>query len=164
MSNILYEAAFEWHGMYYGAGIVCVIALIFFCYHMKKRFELDAKMQVAWFFSGLIAAVAFVAQIIMGASAVKDYQQIVVAYQKGQYETVTGEVKNFTTMTPEGKGQEAFDIDGVHFSYSDSIVQQGYHNSKPFGGVIQGEGQKLKIGYVEKNGENTIVYIEEISS
>ena len=163
MNKILYEATFEWHSMYYGAGIVFVIALIFFLYHRKKRFELDTKMQVIWFFSGLIAAGALIAQVIMGVSAVKDYQQVVVAYEEGNYKTVVGEVEKFTTMTPEGKGYETFEIDGVYFSYSDNIIHQGYRNSKTFGGVIKGDGQQLKIGYIEKNGENIIVYIEDIS-
>ena len=163
MNEILYEATFEWHSSYYGAGIVFVVALIFFLYHRKKRFELDTKMQVTCFFSGLIAVGAFIAQIIMGLSAMNEYQQIVVAYEEGNYQTVVGEVEKFTTMTSEGKGYETFEIDGVYFSYSDNIIHQGYRNSKTFGGVIKGDGQQLKIGYIETNSENIIVYIEEIS-
>lgn len=120
-------------------------------------------MQVAWFFSGLIAASALIAQIIMGVSAVNEYHQVVVAYEKENYKTVVGEVEEFTTMTPQGKGYETFEIDGIYFSYSDNIIHQGYRNSKTFGGVIKGDGQHLKIGYIEKNDKNIIVYIEEIS-
>ena len=94
-----------------------------------------------------------------------EHQQVVVAYEEGNYQTVVGKVENFTTMTPpQGKGYETFEIDGVYFSYSDNIIHQGYRISKTFGGVVNGDGQQLKIGYVEKNGENIIVYIEEISS
>ena len=163
MNKVLYEVTFEWHSLYYSAGIVFVVALIFFLYHRKKRFELDTKMQVAWFFSGLIAAGALIAQIIMSISAIAEYQQVVVAYEEGRYQTIVGEIEKFTTTTPEGKGYETFEIDGVYFSYSDHIIHQGYRNSKTFGGVIKGDGQQLKIGYIKKNGENIIVYIEEIS-
>ena len=163
MNKILYEATFEWHSMYYGAGIVFVIALIFYLCNRKKRFELDTKMQVIWFFSGLIAAGALIAQIIMGVSAVKDYQQVVVAYEEGNYKTVAGEVENFCPMPYAGHGEESFEINGIYFSYSDFIIQQGYHNAKSHGGVISADGQLLKIGYVEKNNENIIVYIEEIT-
>ena len=163
MSKVLYEVTFEWDSMYYGAAIVFVIAFVFFLAYRKKRFDLDTKMQVAWFFSGLIAVGALIAQIIMGISALNDYQKVVVAYEEGNYQTVVGEVEKFTTTTPEGKGYETFEIDGVYFSYSDNIIHQGYRNSKTFGGVIKGDGQQLKIGYIEKNGENIIVYIEEIS-
>lgn len=164
MGNVLYEATFKWDSMYYIGIFVFIFSLIFFLRHRKKRFELDTKMQIAWFFSGMLAVGAFICQMIIGVSAVRDYQQVVVAYREGQYKTVVGEVKNFTTTTPEGKGDETFNINGVHFSYSDNIIQQGYHTSKTFGGVVTGEGQQLKIGFVEKNGENIIVYIEEIIS
>ena len=92
---------FEWHSMYYDAGIICIAALIIFLFLRKKRFERNTKMQVVWFLSGMIAIGAFVAQIIMGVSAVKDYQQVIAAYQEGNYKTVVGEVEKFTTLTPE---------------------------------------------------------------
>ena len=43
-------------------------------------------------------------------------------------------------------------------------IPYGYHNSKSHGGVITGNGQRLKIGYVYYNEQygNIIVYIEEI--
>ena len=37
----------------------------------------------------------------------------------------------------------------------------GYHNTKSHGGVIRDNGQYLKIGYIQYNNENIIVYIEE---
>ena len=83
MNKVLYEVAFKWDSMYYGAGFVFVVALIFFLYHRKKRFELDTKMQVVWFFSGLIAVGALIAQIIMGK----------VPYFLNRYVFVTSGVK-----------------------------------------------------------------------
>ncbi len=160
MNKVLYEATFELHSMYYGAAIVFVITFIFFLSQRKKRFDLDTKMQVVWFLSGMIAVGALIVQIIMGISAINDYQQVVVAYEEGNYKTVVGEVERFTTTTPEGKGYETFEIEGVYFSYTDNVIHQGYHDSR---GVIRGDGQQLKIGYVEKNRENIIVYIEEIA-
>ena len=63
-----------------------------------------------------------------------------------------------------GHKQESFDINGVSFSYSDFSVQPGYHNAKSHGGVITGNGQHLKIGYVYYNSAegNVIVYIEKL--
>ena len=163
MNKVLYEATFEWNSLYYDAGIIFVVALVFFLIYRKKRFDLPTGMQVFWFFSGFFAAGALIIQIIMGISALKDYQQVVVAYEEGNYKTVVGEVEEFTTLTPQGKGYETFEINGVDFSYSDFIIHQGYRNSRTFGGVVEGDGQRLKIGYIEKNDENIIVYIEELS-
>ncbi len=43
--------------------------------------------------------------------------------------------------------------------YEKTVI--GYHNAKSHGGVIKGDGQYLKIGYVYYGNENIIVYIEE---
>ncbi len=45
--------------------------------------------------------------------------------------------------------------------YEKTVI--GYHNAKSHGGVIKGDGQYLKIGYVYYGNENIIVYIEEYS-
>ena len=70
-------------------------------------------------------------------------------------------------MPYEGRSNESFEINGVYFSYSDYEIQQGYHNAKSHGGVISGDGQYLKIGYVQpypfSRNDNVIVYIEELS-
>lgn len=164
MGNVLYEAAFQPHSMYFSAAWVFAMTAVPFLFLHKKRAELETQMQVVCFFSGLIAVGALIAQIIIGACAVRDYQQIIVSYQAGDYETVEGPVAHFTPMPYEGHGLESFEIDGVYFEYSDYVIQQGYHNTRSHGGVISGDGQNLKIGYIELNKKNYIVYIEEISS
>jgi hypothetical protein len=78
---------------------------------------------------------------------------------------VEGYVENFDPMPYEGHGDESFEINGVTFSYSDYSIQPGYTNSKSHGGVIAGDGQHLKVGYVYYNETygNIIVYIEQLS-
>lgn len=91
------------------------------------------------------------------------HHAVVGAWQRGEYETVEGQVENFVPMPKEGKGSESFDLGGVHFEYSDNCLITGYHNAKVNGGVIRRDGQRLRIGYVwyEPYG-NVIVSIEEI--
>ena len=91
------------------------------------------------------------------------HRAVVGAWQRGEYETVEGQVENFVPMPKEGKGRESFDLGGVHFEYSDNCLITGYHNAKVNGGVIRRDGQRLRIGYVwyEPYG-NVIVSIEEI--
>ena len=95
------------------------------------------------------------------------YTKVVGAYRCGEYEVVEGYVENFDPMPYEGHSNESFEINGVYFSYSDYAIQQGYHNAKSHGGVISGDGQYLKIGYVQpypfSRNDNVIVYIEELS-
>lgn len=92
------------------------------------------------------------------------YRTIKGAYDSGEYEIVEGYVENFEPMPYEGHADESFDIKNVHFEYSDYTVTTGYHNAKSHGGVVHGNGQHLKIGYVYCGAEygNIIVYIEEI--
>ena len=103
------------------------------------------------------SAVVFIAQFSM-------YNKTVVAYHRGNYQTVEGYVENFSPMPYEGHSRESFEINGVKFSYSDYNIHPGYNTTKYHGGVIKKNGQHLKIGYVYLNETygNIIVYIEHI--
>lgn len=83
------------------------------------------------------------------------------AYKQGEYQIVEGYVENFVPMPYTGHSHESFEVNGVSFSYSDYSVQSGHHNAKSHGGVITGDGQHLKIGYIHYNETygNIIVYI-----
>lgn len=80
---------------------------------------------------------------------------------------VEGYVENFHPMPYEGHDTEYFEINGVHFEYSDYTITNGYHKSASHGGVVTQNGQHLKVKYVvEKFGEgneNVILYIAEIT-
>jgi len=102
--------------------------------------------------------IALIAQLYM-------HSKIVGAYNRGKYQIVEGYVENFDPMPYSGHANESFEINGIAFSYSDYNKHPGYHNAKSHGGVIKGNGQHLKIGYVylNKTYGNIIVYIEQIS-
>ena len=91
-------------------------------------------------------------------------KKTVSAYKRGDYQIVEGYVENFHPMPYAGHSNESFEICGVCFFYSDFVIQQGYHNAKSHGGVITGDRQHLKVGYIYYGGNygNIIVYIEEL--
>lgn len=93
------------------------------------------------------------------------YRKVIIPYVDGQYELVEGYVHNFVPMPPQGHSNEMFDINEVHFEYSDNNHVVGYNNARVNGGVIRGNGQYLKVGYVYFNESygNIIVYIEELA-
>ena len=93
------------------------------------------------------------------------YRSIVGAYERGDYQIAEGFVEEFHPMPKEGHDTERFILDGAAFEYSDYSVQFGYHTSLAHGGVITGNGQHLRIGYVEdpRLGK-VIVRIEELPS
>ena len=90
------------------------------------------------------------------------YTKVVGAYKDGEFMIVEGYVENFDPMPYGGHSEESFEINNVTFSYSDYTIQPGYNNSKSHGGVIEGNGQHLKVGYVDYYGTNIIVYIEQL--
>ena len=92
------------------------------------------------------------------------YNTTVKAYRNGDYEIVEGYVENFVPMPESGHAQESFDINGVHFEYSENSYSSAYSNTKPHGGVIR-NGKYLKIGCIyDSSYGNLIVYIEENTS
>lgn len=94
---------------------------------------------------------------------VRLYRSIVGAYKRGDYQIAEGFVEDFHPMPKEGHDTERFTLSGAAFEYSDYSVQFGYHTSRANGGVISGDGQHLRIGYVEdpRLGK-VIVRIEEL--
>ena len=115
-------------------------------------------------FLSVIWCIVFAVTLLVGKHQFDMYKTVTEAYKSGKYQIVEGYVENFDPMPPEGHNTESFDIDGVHFFYSDYTVMTGYHNAKSKGGVITGDGQYLKIGYVHYGSSygNVIVYIEAL--
>ena len=160
MGTVLYEC--EWvfdRGPF--IPLIMVVGGILFHVADPKRFPRVA-MIVFVTISALVGGFILVDQA-------DQYNKIVAAYQDGNYLIVEGYVENFHPMPAEGHDSEEFDLNGVHFEYSDFTAQQGYHNARSRGGVITGDGQHLRIGYITMDSatgnqmlDNVIVYIEEL--
>ncbi len=74
-------------------------------------------------------------------------------------EFIEGEVENFIPMPYTGHMNEEFDVNGIHFEYSDYGSTIGYNNTSSHGGVIK-EGLLVKIGYIQRQEINEIIYLE----
>ena len=59
---------------------------------------------------------------------------------------VEGPVEDFVPMPPGGHAFESFDVEGVHFFYSDYVPSQGFNNSSTRGGPIH-PGVYVRIHY-----------------
>lgn len=169
MNRILYEASFRFHVM----NLIPVFMLIWIllfpsivdrvnrCLNLKysvRRHSFNrAIIRVLFVFVSVILVITIIFEIDMT-------KKTVGAYKRGDYQIVEGYVENFHPMPYGGHSQESFEINGVLFSYSDFNSQQGYNKAKSHGGVITGDGQHLKIGYVYYGGTygNIIIYIEEL--
>ena len=161
MGTVLYECAWEYNRHAFIPLFMVIGGIIMLLRARPKGFELV--------FVAIFITVSAAISALMVAEQVDQYNKIVVAYQQGDYLIVEGYVENFHPMPKEGHDTEEFDLNGVHFEYSDFTVQQGYHNALSHGGVITGDGQHLRIGYIIMESatgnqmlENVIVYIEEL--
>ena len=169
MGNVLYEAQFQFTSSMW---LLLIMPVMFFIWPWIQNKlstligrELPKKVafpRTACIAFGCIAAVVVVIVFLFQGHM---YFKTVGAYQRGQYEVVEGYVENFDPMPYGGHTNESFEINDVYFEYSDYNVTSGYRNTKSHSGVITGDGQHLKIGYVYYNSTygNIIVYIEELS-
>lgn len=89
-----------------------------------------------------------------------DYYNIQKIYNDRNLLIVEGEVEDFIPMELEGHSSESFTVNGVNFTYSRSVPTYGYHLAKVDGGYIKGNGQKIKIHYVNYNNNNLILKLE----
>lgn len=166
MPNVLYEVTYRFHDHYLIPFVVFVGFFLFFVKEIKairQAGSCKGHMIQLCLLSPALLIIAAVC-VIMVTTQIHQYEDIVVAYRQGQYETVEGPVENFVPMPAEGHAQETFEIDGVAFEYSGYSTAQGYNTPKVSGGVITGDGQQLRIGYIYSASEyrNVIVYIAEL--
>ena len=164
MPDVLFEAAFRLDIMLL-IPVFMVIFILFFPKMWKNSWKGKYTMVSYKFvkiFCGCGAGFILMISVLVAFSTVAEYKAVVGAYENGEYEIVEGYVENFDPMPGECQKDESFEINGVKFSYSDYRITFGYNNAKSHGGVIDGNGQHLKIGYVVDNGENKIVYIEQL--
>lgn len=170
MNNILYTAQYRFDISL----LIPVIMFILLLFMPKlqaqafaragKELTIRSKRTTKLFqMIGLLFAGAFL--IMMISENIDLYKTTVGAYRSGNYETVEGYVDSFIPMPEGGHSRESFEIDGVHFEYSENLIPSAYSKTKSNGGVIRGNGQYLRIGYIfHPNYGNVIVYIEEIDS
>jgi len=165
---ILYEIGFEFD-FFMLIPISMLIFIIIFPRLLRRGFmgkEIVEKYSEKFVRVFQIIAIVFISffSVIVYWGQFDMYRTIKDIYDRGEYEIVEGYVENFVPMPYEGHADESFEINNVCFEYSDYTVMTGYHNAKSHGGVIRGDGQHLKIGYVYYGPEygNIIVFIEEI--
>lgn len=111
--------------------------------------------------SRIVLGFVCILQLIIIIDLLSDHFFIYSAYHNNNYLTVEGTVENF-----EGDvSKESFEVSGVKFYYDyngramwtyDGL---GYAMLRERGGVITGNGQKVRIGYVKHQFKNVIVAI-----
>ncbi len=170
MSEVLYEVSafnpFSWIACIVNLAF-CLIVLSLLIHTIKGNRVAKREGKKRDFIALIIGIVGLIVMVFAVITVIPDqirmYNDTVGAYRRGDYEIVEGYVENFHAMPKEGHDSERFSINGIWFQYS-SPISIGYHKPRFEGGVITGDGQHLKIGYVSHGWlGNVIVYIEQLS-
>lgn len=164
MERVLYELHIN-----YMDGLFLLIPLVlsvgFFCVgrQMKNNtVNQPWKHRLGGLVFQITSLVLLVGFLFTMGSSILLYAACRRLWERGEVSEVTGYVENYHPMPVTGHDMEAFEIDGVSFSYSNFVLQTGYHCAASWGGVITHDGQHLKIQYIEAEGEKIIVSIAEL--
>jgi hypothetical protein len=78
-------------------------------------------------------------------------------FNKKEYKIAEGIVKNYHPMPAAGHDTERFDVDGVHFEFSDYVISGiGYNTSASHGGAIKAD-LYVQLFYITDDGNNEII-------
>jgi hypothetical protein len=133
---------------------VFILVIVFTLYIDGK--QRNRKFAIAPFIVFMFLSAVFVTGYFTLYSNT-DLIKLKAAYINKSYETVEGVVKSFDPMPYGGHKDEAFDVNGVKFSYSDygSTVgyRQAFRRTRSHGGPIYA-GAYVKIYYIHDEGFN----------
>ena len=128
-------------------------------YHIKKYGSTPDLTKVAKNKKtfGLVWAIIAVPGALMIVLAMfAGYFKTRSIYSHKQYTTVEGKVEHYHPMPATGHDVESFDVNGVHFEYSDFVVTMGYNNAASRGGAIR-KDMYVRIGYYKKDKYNNVI-------
>jgi hypothetical protein len=92
-------------------------------------------------------ALIFIAMVVLNfITSFREWRITRQILNSGQAKYVEGKVENFAPMPFSGKGNERFDVQGVGFYYSDTVVTGGFRQTTRDGGPIR-EGLPVHIWY-----------------
>jgi len=173
MENVLYEyqlniTDYLWNliPLFVGVGFLYNSILTMKAGDREKGWEgfITSFFKIAGFVVAPIGVGIFLLSTIGMSAEHKEYKEKLA---NNDVFIVEGYVENFHPMPYEGHDTERFEINGIHFEYSDYYITNGYHKSASHGGVVKKNGQYLKVKYVveelEGEHENIILYIAEIT-
>ncbi|HEV2162343.1 MAG TPA: hypothetical protein VGR52_08955 [Stellaceae bacterium] len=157
--NIVYDASTTFSGWWILFGGVVLsagfIAIIISDY--RSRRDIGFRRIAPWF--GLFVTITV--SPVLFVSAYFPYRNIETQMSRGGYFVAVGPVQNFKPGEL-GKGDvavESFTVDGKKFSYSDSLLEPGFHRTQGEGGPLR-SGLVVRITYVREGTKNVITKLE----
>ncbi len=124
--------------------LIAIFALIFTLTQKKGNYKPKVIFLSIWVFLSIL----WTSYVFMNLN--NTYKSIENKFKNGNYKTVIGEVINYKGDNPKIKADgESFFVDSVFFAYTPGNSIDAYHLPCSYGGFICGNGQKVKIDYIE---------------
>lgn len=131
---------------------------VFLIYKSKK---MEGKSK--YLFPLVVGGLLFFWTIGEGITMYGNYS-VLSALRKHQYYTVEGRVSNFHENPKIGHEKEYFYLNNIYFELHGDrkkLETLFYSKNRVWGGVIEGDGQKIKIYYINYLGDNKIIKISK---
>jgi hypothetical protein len=139
---------------------LCIIgiSLIFVYTRIRKRLQKNNNQLIALGFISIF----FYFILVFMLRQFSDGRKIKQIMEDRNYFIVEGTPENYHPMPKEGHDNERFDINGIHFEYSDFVINAaGYNHAASLGGVITPENYyRLTFYKVNDINSNRILKIE----
>lgn len=108
----------------------------------------------------IIGSISGILFVFLTFTSLSEYFTTRAIYVDQKYLTIEGTVSNYHPMPSSGHDTERFDVDSVHFKYSDfGLSNYGYNNAASHGGAIR-DSLYVRIGYFAKGSTNVILRLE----
>jgi hypothetical protein len=165
----VYETIYEYK--FGGSDIWHIIPILIFAllgfgivYFVKRYYKrISGHRQIILFFGwilGLIASVMIVVFLMKIPSILDRERNLKSMIENKTYMKVEGVIKNYIAPQKSPNHFESFSVKGVHFRYSDYVIIDGFHKTSNSKGPIKENGQMVRIGYTNIDGENVILKLE----
>ncbi len=161
---MLYEFGFQLHFFSDLVPVMLMVGIPLYSILCSSGFDNKIAKFLIFLVSAFLTLTLFVVFIV---SPIYSYNKIKQYIKEDNLLTVEGEVSEFESPEKSealgGHVGESFKIDNVDFSYN-GTENYGYDKFLCFGGVVKGNGQKLKISYCYDpiTDEKVICFIQEI--
>lgn len=129
-------------------------------FNIKYNKSTSPKRMFTIVFGFIFSGFALIMLLLTVPSGITDRNKTREIFEKKEFQVVEGKIENFHPMPHSGHDVESFDVNGVHFEYSDYILQYGFNNTASHGGPLTQNGQEVRLSYITIEGENRILKIE----
>ncbi len=161
--NNLYFPFFEWIILFL---FLCILIYYivygrkYLSYQLNKNLNnhkqsTSIKIKKDYIFAKLFIPIFLLFGLLISSfmtySRTVSYLELKDILQNKTYKVIEGMVQNFQQMPYSGHQNESFEVNSIRFEYSDYTGNNYFFkNTKSHGGPITGEGQKVKIYYLEQ--------------